>query len=427
MLADPSKKPSSPPTAGDPGLRAESPTETRPGLGGPTPAAGSTAEDVLRELSGNPRGDDLARLVHTVVMAAADERRVRIEDGVTEIADRAQLRFEEAETRFGNVLAALQRGGYGPGEGLATRTLLGTLLARGVALSPPQGPEAEGAIVEALVWLAANTPVDALVSLDAALLGRADGLWAAVARLIRRADAGRAPQIGRAGAMVAAAALRDSTSETARTEANALAVEVRDPIVRALLRRGSPAADAAPATAAGELVPAPRGPLALAVLAIPLAVIHVARLLARLVLRYRSPAELRISARGVTIVSRTEMLGRMLGQRETHIPVEALLRATREVRFPRLAIYAGLFMLAVGSYIGVSLFVDGARAGSPELLGMGALVAALGIALDYVLENVLSGARGRCRVVIVPRKGRAVAVGGLDPALADAALRRLAP
>jgi len=95
------------------------------------------------------------------------------------------------------------------------------------------------------------------------------------------------------------------------------------------------------------------------------------------------------------------------------------------VRYPRIFLYAGLFALAVGSYLGVALFVDGARAGSPELLGIGALLVAGGIGLDFLLENAQSGLRGRCRVVLVPRKGRALAVADVDPGAADVALKRL--
>jgi hypothetical protein len=87
--------------------------------------------------------------------------------------------------------------------------------------------------------------------------------------------------------------------------------------------------------------------------------------------------------------------------------------------------YAGLIALAIGSYFGIAFFVDGARAGSPELLGIGLLLVALGVGLDFVLENVVAAAKGYCRVVIVPRKGAAFALGQVDPAHADAALQKL--
>src|SRR5262249_1737607 len=148
-------------------------------------------------------------------------------------------------------------------------------------------------------------------------------------------------------------------------------------------------------------------------------------LVGRLALRYRHPAELRITSEGVTLRSHTELLGRTLREDETVIPAGALLRATREVRYPRLALYAGLFALAIGGCLGASLFVDGARAGSPEYIGSAALLVAAGVGLDFLLESGGSGMRGKCRVVLVPRKGPAVAVGEIEPASADAALSAL--
>jgi hypothetical protein len=175
------------------------------------------------------------------------------------------------------------------------------------------------------------------------------------------------------------------------------------------------------------MVPAPHGPVALVLLGFTgiLAIMHLGRLLGQVALRYRRPAELQISSKGVLIHTRTELLGRTLKERDIHIPIEALLRATREVRYPRLALYVGLGALAIGSYFGISLFVDGARAGSPELLGIGLLLVVIGIALDYVLSNIVPSGKRSCRVVLVPRKGSAVAMGGLDPLRADEALNRL--
>ncbi len=388
---------------------------------------------VLEEIASRPRGDDLARLVHTAAFAAADERRARIEDGLAELVERARLKGDDAETSYGNVLRALERGGV-EAAGSATRALLAGLLARGVALSPPSGAEAEARVAESLVWLAANTSIDALTSIDAALDDKAEGLWLAVATLIRRVDAGTAPLVGRAGAIIAASALRESSSPAARSEVRALAEDARDPIVRFLLAPAS-AASAPPApgqdgpatVAVGEMVPAPHGPVALVLLGFTgiLVIMHLGRLLGQIALRYRRPAELQISSKGVLIHTRTELLGRTLKERDIHIPIEALLRATREVRYPRLALYVGLGALAMGSYFGISLFVDGARAGSPELLGIGLLLVVIGIALDYVLSNIVPSGKRSCRVVLVPRKGSAVAMGGLDPLRADEALSRL--
>lgn len=390
----------------------------------------TTPHAVLEEIAAHKRGDDLARLVHTVAFAAADERRTSLADGLAELTARAGIAAEDAETPFGNVLRALERGGA-EAAGSATRALLAALLARGVALSPPQGETAEARVAEALLWLSTNTSVDALSAIDDALGEGAAGLWRAVAKLVRRVDEGSMPLLGRAGAVIGAAALRESTAQAAHEEAQALAADVRDPIVRSLLSGAPEGAaagdDAGAAIAAGEMTSPPRHPVKLFLLGITgiLLAMHVGRLVGRIALRYRRPAELRISSKGITLRSRTELLGRTLRERETVIPEGGLVRATREVRYPRILLYTGLFALALGSYFGIALFIDGARAGSPELIGIGALLVAGGVGLDFLLENAQSGMRGRCRMVLVPRKGPAFAVGDVEPSVADAALRRL--
>ncbi len=386
--------------------------------------ADQTPHAVLAELAGHPRGDDLARLVHAIAFACADERRTSLPDGARDAASRLGLSVEDAETPFGNVLASLERSPNEP-TGPATRALLSALLARGIALAVPEGVEAERRVVEALAWVAAHTPLDAFSAVDAALGPKADGLWREAAALVRRVDEGGAPLVGRAGAIVVAASLGASSSSAARDEARAIVAEARDPVVRALLQDArSPGA----AAAAGELVPPPRGPVALVLLAVTglLFLVPVVRLLGRVVLRYRTPAEMRVSPRSITVLAKTELLGRTVREREIVFPVEGLTRVAREVRYPRLAMYAGLFALALGSYVGISLFVDGARAGSPDLLGMGALVVAASVAIDFALTNLMPVGHGRCRVVLVPQKGPTLALGRLDPTLADSALGRLA-
>jgi len=401
---------------------------------------GTSPQAVLAEIAALSRGDDLARLVHTIAFAAADERRASLADGLAELAERAGLKPEDAETSYGNALRALERGGA-EAAGSATRALLAGLLARGVALSAPVGAGAETRVAEALLWLAANTSVDALTAIDAALGDKASGLWLAVAAVVRKIDAGSAPTLGRPVALIGAAAMRDSTSDIARAEAGLLAAEVRDPIVRSLLLSPLATGDTGDTTGAlslpgaghpgdrltGEVVAPPRGPVALFFLGVTgiLAVTHVARLLARVALKYRRPAELRVTAKGVTFKTHTEILGRVLQEREVVIPVESLLRASREVRYPRLGLYAGLLALAVGSFFGVARILDGLRTGAPELIGIGALLVAAGVGLDFLLEGAGSGLRGKCRVVLVPRKGAALALGEVEPAAAAAALSRL--
>src|SRR5262245_41041867 len=110
--------------------------------------ADPTPHAILDDLAAHPRADDLARLVHAVAFAAATEKRLRLADGLADAAARLGLAHADAETRFGHVLQAIEHGR--PSD----QALLGTLLARGVALSPPEGPDAEEHVAEVLLWMA---------------------------------------------------------------------------------------------------------------------------------------------------------------------------------------------------------------------------------------------------------------------------------
>jgi hypothetical protein len=192
------------------------------------------------------------------------------------------------------------------------------------------------------------------------------------------------------------------------------------------VENATPAATMTPVV--GELAPAPRGPVATGLLAFTgiLFVANAARLLGRWVLAYRRPAEMTLSEDGAVRVHwRTELLGRTLRDRSVVVPRTGLARATRDVRYPSLALYAGLLALAVGSWVGVAAFVDGVRAASPSLLAWGLAIVALGLAIDFALSSLAPGARGRCRLLLVPRDGHGLCIAGVDTARADAVLARL--
>jgi hypothetical protein len=178
----------------------------------------------------------------------------------------------------------------------------------------------------------------------------------------------------------------------------------------------------------GQLSPPPRAPWATVLLAVSglLVALHGVRLLARLVLAFRQRAEVRLTEAGVVIHARAEMLGRPLYDRENLLPRGGLVRATRDVRFPSLPMYAGLVALALGSYVGVGLVVDGVRAASASMFGAGALIALTGLGIDFALASLIPGTTGKCRIIFVPRRGRTFCVAGITPGDADRLLAELA-
>jgi hypothetical protein len=379
-------------------------------------------------LSQHPRAADLVAITRSLMTAAAQVKRIELRpEHVAKLASEMRLSREDAVTPFGNALDVLQRGP----EDEAQRALASALAAHVVAMYPPEDGDDESRLANDLLWLATHTHFDATALLDLALGDAAAGLWKAIAERIRRIDQGALPAFGRGEALVGGIALASSRAPAAAKLAAALAAEVHDGKLARVLGVRAPAGEPVEPIL-GEMAPTPCGPVATALLAVTgmLLVLNAARLFGRIALAYRKPAQVVLlddgGAGGVRVRWRVEMLGRTLRDRDVVVPRAALMRATREVRYPRLAFYAGLLSLAVGSYVGVSAFVDGVRAASPSLLVFGIVVVALGLGLDFALSSLAPTARGRCRLLLVPRSGAKLCVGGVDMDRADAALTRLA-
>ena len=383
-------------------------------------------------LSQHARIADLASITHVLMTAAAKTRRLERDvdhvERVAQLAAERRLTREEAATPFGSALEVLERGPQDVAEGALACALAGHAL----AAHPPADHGQNDRASRDLLWLAVQTPFDATGLIDRALGQGAATLWEAMAERIRAAGRGPAPSVegvDREEVLVAAIALAGSSARIAEYQAALLVREVSDRTLARILG-GSPRSVRKPLEPLrGEMAPAPRGPWATSVLAVTgvLFALQVARLFGQVALAYKRPAEILVlEDGGVRIKWRVELLGRTLRDRDVLVPRSGLARAAREVRFRGIALYAGLLALAVGSYVGVSAFVDGVRAASPALLAAGLLIVSLGLALDFALSCALPGARGRCRVLFVPRSGGTLCVGGLDLVRADAVLARVA-
>ena len=354
-------------------------------------------------LAAHGRLSDLVAITRAIATTAAEGRMSTWTDGakVRALAEEAKLLRDDAATPFGNALDVLERGP----EDDAERALARALWAHAIAETPPTGREEEDRVATDVLWLATHTPFDATPLLDRALGDASTELWDALADRIRRVDQGKLPTLGRGEALVGCAALAESTSPSARKQAAKLATDLKDPALARILAARAPAPEE---TLDGELAMAPRGPVATTALALTgvLFAIHAVRLVARLALAYKRPAELTLSEAGVHVYVRTELLGRTVRERDHVILRSGLTRATREVRFPHLAFYAGLLALAIGSYLGVATLIDGARAASPSLLLTGLLIVAGGVLLEMVLGSVQPGSPDSAASSSSPAKGR---------------------
>jgi hypothetical protein len=392
-----------------------------------------TPQADVDELAAHPKIDALAEFVRLSALDAAAARRADFasrfssrREPAAETAEKAPaLTKEEADTSLGNPLSVLERGVETPAE----QRLIGALLALGVSKKFPEDPTEQQALAGQLIWLQAHTPAGALTALDAALSERAGALWEAAAR-VARAPAQANSDFGRTEALVAVTALCESRSDVARRALMHLAQNAEDPLIKALAVAAVTHGDAPELR--GELSPAPFGPVITALLAITLLlfVYQATRLIGRLVFAYRRPATLRLGVNGLELNHRTELMGKVLRERAVLVPLSNLARVTREVRYARVGLYVGLGALVLGTYYGMSYFVYGLQVSGggdrAQLVGMAVLLIVLGLGLDFVLSNAADSARGRCRVVVVPRKGRTLCVGALDPTRTDAMLANIA-
>ena len=397
------------------------------------------------DIEGHPRRDDLARLVRMVVLTAADEGHARFGDGLDEVMADKQLGAEDGLVGSCDLIQALS--GDEPPI-LRARRVVALLLARGINLELPTDDTAAARLSQQLCWLAAHTWIDVLCAL-AEGLDEPTGAWAwnALAGLIRHADRRGTPN-GRAEALAAVALLSASSHPAAKDGLGSLEGQLRDGLLIAALPRNettsstadnAEAADddeaahddeaAASATSlTGELVPAPLGPIALVLWTVTglIVVRHLFRFIANVILRCKRPTQITVVNEGVTVAAKLDVLGRTLRCRQTHIPIANLAQVVREVRYPRIALYAGLLTLALGTYLGTLLIADGGRAGSPSLLALGAAIFGAGVALDLIFANLLLGGRRKHRLLFVPRKGRVVAIVTEDQRAVERAVKRLA-
>jgi hypothetical protein len=389
-----------------------------------TPAATGGPLAAYEAIARSARLPDLVAITQKILAEASVARRPGWDYAVevAAAAEDAKLARADADTAFGNALDVLGTGG----DGEAQRALAAGLYAHAIAEARRDDDDR---LAGDILWLATYTAFDATPLLDRALGDEADDVWTAIADRVRRIDEGKGAAPARGEAIVGCAALSASESAVARKAVVDLAARLHDPTLARLLG----AATQAPLREVrleGEAMAAPRGPVLTALLALTgiLLAMHALRIMARLALAYRRPAEVSLTEAGIRIRTRTELLGRTLREREHVIVRAGLVRVVREVRYPRASFYAGLLALAAGSYVGVRAFVDGVRAASPSLLLTGLVVIVLGVAADFVLGSVLPGSKGRVRLVFVPRAGKALCVGDVDATRADDALTRaLAP
>jgi hypothetical protein len=179
----------------------------------------------------------------------------------------------------------------------------------------------------------------------------------------------------------------------------------------------------------GDLSATRFGPVKTLVLALcgVLLVMRAGRLLMRWFLGRRVCAIVTLDQSGLHLAQSTTVLGKVRSEAEILIPLHNLSRVERSIRYQGFGFYAGALALSLGTFLGATLIVDGARTNPAafELVLWGALLIALGFFLDFLLVTLWDDARGKCRLKVVTKDGLQFTVSSLDPQLVDGLLKSL--
>jgi hypothetical protein len=177
----------------------------------------------------------------------------------------------------------------------------------------------------------------------------------------------------------------------------------------------------------GERADLPRGPVSTALLVATgvLPLWRIARFVSSRLFGLKRPMTLRFSKNGLSVHERLEVSGRVLRDTERWIARENLATITREESHSRLGLYVGIVALLSGTYLGTRDLVDGLAVpdGSLRLMGSGLLLIAFGAIVDFAVWSARDSVRSRCRLIVVPHRGRAFCCGSVQRDKADAALR----
>lgn len=380
------------------------------------------------ELDRHEHGAALGALAYDVLGRQAEGRLLFAgKEFVERKAEEHGVRADDAKTTAGNLLTVLTRGA----ESDAERTLVGVAAARGFSRAfEAADEETRGALVSRYVrhldFLELATPLSPVSAMPAL----SELAQAAVHRELAQrvvddgsGERGRAAE-SRGKNAARLTALADSDAPSAREAlASVLATRGLDPSLVAL--GASLAPGAAPAGSAAPLLGRLEQPRAGSfarglMLVTGLALLGWALRGLLALIGARREVDLRITGTGLELEERTRAFGRVLRQTQSAFTFAGLKSVMREVRYPRLHLYAGAIALAVGVLVGGTWIFDGIRGGDFLLASVGAGLMLAGALLDLVLDLVVPAQQGKVVVEVAAERGRRIRVGGLLLSDADA-------
>jgi hypothetical protein len=378
--------------------------------------------DVLNALREHAQSERLCQRAADVCLSAAKAKRGDWLSARTVALDATPLTTlspSEAETPFGNLLSVLDRGAQTPVEW----SVLGAALALSVARSLPtlRSDDAPGdderELLSNVAWLASSTGCNAWTFLALDETASEGPLWPHVDRMLD--GFGAAEQLALAVGLMegaSAPALQLKTNWLERTG---------NPSLVALLETSTTSE-----WLTGRVQRGPRAGWVWLLQAVSgyLVVKTVARLFTQYVLWSRHEARVRVSPRGLEVISRQHMLGRPFRERRELIPLTELCEISRETRYRGILLYVGLACLLVGSFLGTGLLLDGLRVPgtSPSLLTVGIGLLAVSVGIDFCLSRWSTVVEGRGALSVHRQRGRGYLISDLEPTGPEELVERVA-
>ena len=149
----------------------------------------------------------------------------------------------------------------------------------------------------------------------------------------------------------------------------------------------------------------------------------------RLVLRFlfglRRRGRMWLDQDTVVVEASTFFLGREMRQVRRSFGPEGLMSVVREVRYPYIYLFIGLFALCFGALTGTIAYLDGRLAGFEDWIRTGLILIIGGLVVDFVFTVLQATRPGKTSLSVTFKPGTTLRILGVDESAADAFLSEL--
>lgn len=149
------------------------------------------------------------------------------------------------------------------------------------------------------------------------------------------------------------------------------------------------------------------------------------KLVLRFIFGLRKTARLWLDQDTVVLETHTHLFGKEMKRARRSFGPEGLLSVVREVRYPQIYLFIGLFALCFGALTGTIAFLDGQLAGFETWIQTGLILIVSGLVVDFVFSVLFATRPGRTSLTLTFNPRATLRVLGVKEADADAFLSEL--